>query len=142
MAPFEHRNHARKPGTLVLLGAIYAGLAGLVFIVDAAPWLMAALALPTLPALRDFWRDHASGLRLDDATLSWFSGTRSGEVALARIVKVRFDRRFDFSTRVSVVTGKGRPLRLPPEALGRVSDLATALQARGVAVEHNPFSIL
>lgn len=142
MAPLEVRNHARKPGTLALLGAIYAGLAGLVFVFDAAPWLMVALAVPTLPALLDFWRDQASGLHLDDATLSWFSGSRSGAVALERIEKVRFDRRFDFSTRVSVVTGRGRPLRLPPEALGHASELATALQARGITVERNPFSIL
>ncbi len=142
MAPFKVRNHARKPATLVLLGAIYGVLTGLVFIIDAAPWLMAALALPTLPALLDYWRDHPSGLTLDDATLSWFSGARSGEVALERIDKVRFDRRFDFSTRVSVVTGKERRLRVPPEAVGRPSDLASALQARGVAVERNPFSIL
>ena len=142
MAPFQHHVQSRKAGAIALLIAIYAALIGAIVAIDAAPWLMGALAVPTLPALADIWTNRRAGLCLDDHTLSWYSGRTDGEVTLKRIAKVRFERRFDFSIRVSVLLTDGKRLRLPYEALPKGNALAGALERRGVAIERNPFSIL
>ena len=62
---FAFSRSGRTPGTLVILIVIYAVLISAVIMLDAAWWLMAGLALLTLPALWDLWRDPSAGLKLD-----------------------------------------------------------------------------
>ena len=75
---------------------------------QAAPWLVILLALPLLPVLWDLWRNPAAGMSLDGSTLSWFTGARQGKAELADVEKIRFDTRWDFSVRVTLVMDSGR----------------------------------
>ena len=79
----------------------------------AAPWLIGGIALFTLPALWDLWRNPAAGIILSDENLEWFSGRLDGNVALAQIDRIRMDTRWDLSVRVTIMTRNGKSLRLP-----------------------------
>lgn len=142
MAPFEYVSQGRNPRTIIALAVAYVLLIGAVVVIDAAPWLMGIIGLATLPAIWDLWMNPAAGVTLDDTTLRWFSGRRRAEVALEEITKVRFDARWDFSVRVSLVLDKDRKIRLPAEALPPRDAFDRALQDRGIRTERNPFSIL
>jgi hypothetical protein len=142
MEPFEHRSHGRNARTAAVLAAIYAALAALWVWLDMAWFIIAMVALATLPAIWDLWSDRASGLRLDDQSLSWFSGAARAELPLGEIDHMRFDTRLDFSVRVSAVLPGGRRIRLPYDALPPHRSLEAALQARGVRVDRHHFSLL
>jgi len=142
VTPFEFTSHGRNLRTAIVLIAVYAALVALVVVFDASLWLIAGLALTTLPALWDIWSNRSAGLNLTDDTLLWRSGKRFGSIALDDIERVRFDARWDFSVRVTVVPVSGKPVRLPYDALPPSDAFDTALKARSVRTERNPFSIL
>jgi len=143
MAPpaYSHARRGRSPRLMGVLICIYAALIAAILVYDAAWWLMALLALPTLPALYDLYADPEAGLDLDDSTLRWHSGRRRGELALAEIDHMRFDTRWDFSVRVTAVLTTGRKIRLPAESLPPHRALEAALQARGLRVERHHFTL-
>lgn len=126
-------------GALVL---IWAGLAALLVFLDAAPWIVASLALFTLPLAYEVWRNPQCRLTLDATALDWQGILGADRVPLVRIDKVRFDRRLDMSMRVTLVLTDGRKLRLPHDVLPPPERLETALQAYGVKTERHPFSLI
>lgn len=136
---FTRRN--RSPRSIAILAGIYAGLLALVLTFDAAWWLIGLLALGTLPALLDVLRNTSAGLWLDPPTLRWHSGGRSGDIALSDIDFFRFDTRWDFSVRVSLVLKTGKRLRLPDEAMPPHRQLEQALQQAGFRVERHHFTV-
>jgi hypothetical protein len=142
MAAFEYTAHGRNRRTMAALAAVLAGLIGLRLILGATAWLLGAIALTTLPAFWDLWSNRESGLRLDGDALTWHSGRRKGRIELHEIAHMRFDRRFDFSMRVSVVLTTGRKIRLPYETLPPRDAFTSALQDRGIDAQQHPFSIL
>ena len=139
---YSFSRRGRTPRLLGILICIYAALLAAIILFDAAWWLMALFALPTLPALHDLYADPESGLRLDDRTLSWCSGRRHAELALDEIDHMRLDTRWDFSVRATAVLTSGKKIRLPYESLPPHRVLETELQARGVRVERHHFSLL
>lgn len=139
-ARFEYRTSGRNRRTVAALFVFYCVLIGLIVVVQAAPWLMALLALVTLPALWDLYSNRSAGLSLDDARLSWYTGRRSAEIALAEIDHMRFDTRLDFSVRVSAVLHNEKRIRLPYEALPAHRVLEAAFEARNVRVERHHFT--
>ncbi len=141
MAPFEYTAHGRNRRTVMALAVTAAVLVWLRLAFGASIWLLGPFALVTLPALWDLWSNRASGVHLDDDALSWHSGRRRGRVGLHEIAHLRFDRRFDFSMRVTVVLNGGQKVRLPQEALPPRRAFSAALQARGIEIQQHPFSI-
>lgn len=139
--PFEFTCHNRSQRTVVILICIYGVLIGLVIVLGAAWWLMALLALPTLPAVWDVARNTSAGMRLDGATLSWFTGNRQGKIPLSRIDRFRFDTRWDFTVRVSVILESGKRVRLPDESLPPHRDLEQRLHEVGFTVERHHFRV-
>lgn len=138
---FQWQRAARNWPTLITVAAIWIVLAFAAFVLDAVWWVIAIVALFTLPALYDLGRNPVAGVRLDAYTLSWFSGKARAEVALAEIDHIRLDTRLDFSVRASVVLTSGRKVRLPFEATPPHQMLEDALSARGVAVQRHHFSL-
>jgi len=139
--PFVFARRGRSARIFMVLIVIYAALAGAVILVDASPWLMAALALPTLPALWDLYFDPGAGVRLDAERLTWHSRRRRVDLGLDEIDHMRFDTRWDFSVRVSAVLHDGKRLRLPHEALPPHRLFETAFVNLGVTVTRHHFSI-
>jgi hypothetical protein len=126
--PLRFERRARGPRALALLGAALLVILAMVFLVEAAWWIVALLALLTLPAVIEAVRDARATLALDADALSWASGRRAQRVPLSRIAEVRLATTLDFSQRASVHLDTGERLRIPPECLppGRVLDAALA----------------
>ena len=63
MTSFRFTRQNRNPRVVILLICIYAVLIGLIIFLNAAWWLMALLALATLPAVCSTWM--VGGHRVD-----------------------------------------------------------------------------
>jgi hypothetical protein len=127
---------------LVVVVAVWFVLIAAVIVVDAAPWLMAAVGLFTLPALWELYANPRSGMIFTKDALSWYTGKRDGAVAWCEIDRVRLDTRLDFSVRASVVLHTGRKIRIPYESTPPHEVLEAALNARGIRTERHHFSLV
>lgn len=141
MEAYVYAAQGRNSRTLSALTIAWAVLAALYLFLNAALWIILLMALATLPALWDLWRNPSAGLVLDDSALLWHSGRRHAEIALSEIEKVRLDRSWDFTIRAIVVLQTGRKLRLPVESTPPTEALVAALEARQIKHERNPFSL-
>ncbi len=140
MAPLRFIRRNRSPRSLTIVILWLAGLAapGLAF--GAAWWLLVLLALPVVPLVWDIWTDSAAGMDLDETRLHWFTGRREGAVDLAEIERLRFDTRWDFSVRVTLILRDGKRVRLPQEATPPHRAFESELEARGLKVERHHFA--
>ncbi len=141
MTPFTFTRHNRTPRTTLILICVYAALAALLILFDAAWWLVGLLALSTLPAVWDVVRGTRAGMTLDRDRIKWFTGNREGEALLADIDHIRFDTRWDFSVRVSLVLASGKRIRLPDESTPPHKDLEITLQQAGFRVVRHHFNV-
>ncbi|WP_170400367.1 hypothetical protein [Ruegeria arenilitoris] len=141
MTPFTFTRHNRTPRTILILICVYAALAALLILFDAAWWLVGLLALSTLPALWDVVHGTRAGMTLDHDRIKWFSGNREGEIPLADIDYIRFDTRWDFSVRVSLVLASGKRIRLPDESTPPHKEFEITLQEVGFRVERHHFTV-
>ncbi|PCJ10472.1 MAG: hypothetical protein COB16_00130 [Rhodobacteraceae bacterium] len=117
-------------------------LAALGLYLHAALWLLMVLALPLLPALWELWRNPASSFILSQDCMDWSTGSQQASAQLADVTKVRFDTRWDFSVRVTLILHAGRKLRLPPQVLPAHRQFETELQLRGVKTERHHFVVI
>lgn len=140
--PFEWQRQGRNPVTMYTVLAVWAALIALVVMVQAAPWLMGAVALFTLPACWDLYRNPASGLRIDADQLTWYSGRRRATLDWSEVARVRFDTRLDFSVRATVLLTGGRKVRLPYESTPPDKLMEAALNAHGIRTERHHFSLI
>ena len=138
--PFRFVHHGRSRTALVAVGATWALCALVAVVFDAAIWIVGAVLICTIPALRDYWLGISAGVELSSDRLVWFSGRRSAEVALREIDHVRLVTRFDLSVRATVVLTSGRKLRMPVEATPPHREFEDALTARGVRTERHHFT--
>ncbi|RLK08298.1 hypothetical protein [Ruegeria conchae] len=141
MTAFTFTRQNRNPRMVLILIGIYAVLTGLIVLFDAVWWLIGLLALTTLPALRDVLQDTSAGMELSDGNLRWHTGQRRGTLDLSTVDRFRFDTRWDFSVRVSVILKSEKRLRLPDESLPPHKQLEEVLQRAGIAVERHHFRV-
>ena len=139
---FEYSSRGRSYRALVILAAVYAALLAALLIFDAAWWIVAVLAVFTLPALWDFYTNRHAGLRMTESTLEWWSGRGTAQMELSEIDHMRFDTRLDFSVGVSAVTADKQRVRLPYDALPPHKSFEAECQARGLKTERHHFSLL
>ncbi|MCG7519157.1 hypothetical protein [Ruegeria sp. Ofav3-42] len=140
MMDFTFTRQNRAPRTVGVLICVYAALLALVILFDAAWWLVGLLSLATLPALWDIAQNTSAGLSLDPDKLRWFTGTRDAEVDCSDIDYIRFDTRWDFSVRVSLVLVSGKRIRLPDESTPHHREFEQVLQQAGFRVERHHFT--
>lgn len=141
MTPICFKRHNRNSRTVLILIAVYAALGSLVIFLDAAWWLVGFLSLATLPAVWDVVHDTSAGLTLDDKYLRWHSGKRQGAVPMQDVDFFRFDTRWDFSVRVSLVLVNGKRIRLPDESIPPHQQFETLLQQAGYRVKRHHFTV-
>ncbi|MDF3414095.1 hypothetical protein HKX54_06485 [Sulfitobacter sp. M57] len=141
-AAFTFAAQGRNLRTAVVVLAVWAALMVLWMAFDAAHWLVALLALFTLPACLDLTRNPVSGLTLTGNDIAWYTGRRNATVALAEIDHVRFDTRLDFSVKVTLVLKTGAKLRLPFEATPPHHALEAALSAQGLTTKRFHFQLM
>lgn len=139
--PFTFERQNRAPRTVAILICVYAVLIGMVILFNAAWWLMALLALPTLPAVLDIARDTSAGMELGPDALRWHTGGRKAELSLSEVDRFRFDTRWDFSVRVSAILQTGKRVQLPDESLPPHRTFEEVLQQAGCKVERHHFRV-
>ncbi|WP_411234251.1 hypothetical protein [Marivita sp. S0852] len=135
----DHQINARRPKALMIIGLVWIGLFLLWAALDAAWWIVAPLALFSLPAIFEAWRNDTAGLRLDHDRLEWYSPRHSGGVDLQDIDHVRFDTRLDFAINARLHLVTGAVIRLPIEALPPYPQFCAALERAGVRHERHHF---
>ena len=133
--------HGRSRRTFAVLVAIYAICAAAIVWIDAAWWIATILTLPTIPAILDLWVNPKFGVHLTPTRLDWHTGARQGSIALDEIDHIRFDTRWDFSVRVTVILNDAKRVRLPYQSLPPHTRFESELQARGVPVKRFHFVI-
>lgn len=138
---YTFRRNARNPQALAVVGAVWIGVALLVWAIHMVWWIAIPLLATTGPALWDIWSNRRAGLRLDDTKINWFSGGLSGDVATAEIEAVRLDTRLDLSVRVTLVLRSGKKIRLPHDCLPPHKVLEAELRAREIACERHHFAL-
>lgn len=137
----DHQVSARRPKALWLIGAFWIGLAVAYVKLDAAWWILAPLALLSLPAILEAARNDSNQLRLDQTQLSWSSRRSTGAVPVAQIARIRFDTRLDLAVNARVYLTDGRVLRLPVECVPPYQRFCTALDTAGIDHERHHFSV-
>lgn len=141
-AKFSFRRSGRSWTALISVVGIWAVLVFAIAVFDAAPWLMAAIALFTLPAAWDFWQNVKAGLDMDEHGLTWFAGRRSAHLSWAEVDRFRLDTRLDFSVRATAVLKAGGKVRLPYESTPHHKQMEAELSARGIPTERHHFSLI
>lgn len=135
----DHHISARRPKALLIIGGIWLVLLGLWAGFDAAWWILAPIALFTVPAMIEAWRGDVARLTLDHDTLSWTSARQSGTLALSDIDHVRFDTRLDFAVNARLELITGSTLRLPIEVVPPYPVFCAALDTAGLRHERHHF---
>jgi hypothetical protein len=141
-AHYTYQRRGRSTLAAVVVILIWLALTVGYIYLEASPWVLAILALFTLPAAVDFARDPESGLSLTQEALFWHTGARNGEIAFTEIDHVRMDTRLDFSVRITVYLATGRKIRLPFESTPPHEDFEKALKARDIATERFHFQLM
>lgn len=136
---YRFTRQGRSTAALLATAAWLAALAGLWFGLSAAGWLVALLTLPAVPAVLDLMRNPAAGLAISEGRIAWYSGSLKDSAALADIERVRFDTRWDFSVRTTLVLHGGKRLRLPQEATPPHAEMERELTRRGLRTERHHF---
>lgn len=140
--PFVFQAEGRNRRSIVALFLAISVLLILHFWFEAAPWIVITLSVFTLPLIWDIVTNRAAGVELTEGELRWYAGRADARILLIRLAHVRFDKRFDLTTRVTLVETDGTRHRLPYEALPPPESFEAAFQARGVPTERHPFSLL
>lgn len=139
---FSFRRQGRNRAALLTVAGIWAMLVVLTIAVEAAPWLMIGVALFTLPAVWELYKNPASGLDFMPDRLTWFTGRREAAIDWSEVDRFRLDTRLDFSVRATAVLKTGRKVRLPYECTPHHQLLEAALNARGIRTERHHFSLI
>ncbi|WP_241525858.1 hypothetical protein [Pseudophaeobacter leonis] len=140
LTPYHFQRQGRSKGLALALGLWLAALGLGWILLQLSPWVTVLLALPTLPAFWELWRNPASGLSVSHDQISWFNGDQSASLPLEEIAMLRLDRRWDFSFRATLILHSGGKIRLPPPAVPPVQILEDALNARGVRSQRHHFT--
>ncbi|WP_167681281.1 hypothetical protein [Parasedimentitalea denitrificans] len=136
---YQFSRSSRTPQMVVTLGMLYTVLILLFFSLDAAWWIVSILALPTIPAVWDCWRNTHSGLTLNSDQIEWYSGRRTDNLPLEQIDRASFNTRFDFSVRITLILKNGRKLYLPSQVIPPRRQLEPELQERGIPTKRYHF---
>ena len=139
--PLHHQTQGRSLRTALAVAAALALLIGL-YLVGTLVWLLAVLALFVLPALSDLLRNPQARFDLTDTDLTWETTRLSAALPVSRIAKARFDTRWDFSVRVTLVLHDGKKLRIPQEVMPPHRALEEAFKACNIPVERHHFRVI
>ncbi|MBY6141710.1 hypothetical protein KUV26_19890 [Leisingera daeponensis] len=137
---YSFSRRGRSTAAVLATGGWLAAVLVLWLALDAAVWLVVILALPVLPAVADLIRNPLSGLKISQDKVEWFTGKLTGKAALDEIERVRFDTRWDFSVRATLILRNGKRIRLPQEATPLYAEADAEFQKRSIRTERHHFT--
>ncbi|MGH1577619.1 hypothetical protein [Planktotalea sp.] len=139
---YRFSRSSRTPRALIIVALWWVVIALLGLVLNAAPIIIAVLALASLPALYDIGAGATSELNITDKDISWRSGRRSGTLARGQLKSVRLDTRLDLSLRMTLITHQGGKIRLPYECVPKANEIEAALKTAGITFERHHFTLL
>ena len=139
--PFRHETRGRSLRTALAVAAALLLLFGL-YLVGTLVWLLAVFALFVVPAVLDLLRNPIGRFELTERELNWETPRLSAALPVAQIAKARFDTRWDFSVRVTLILHDGRKLRIPQDVMPPHKALEEAFKACGVPTERHHFRVI
>ncbi len=137
---YRFESQARQTSTIVKLLLLWGITLCLWVALDATLWIVAGLALFSLPVLWDVVRNTTVELEVWPGRIVWSSSLKNGD--RADIDHVRLNRRFDGSMKITLVHVGGSQTRLPPDVSPPIDAFETALKDAGIAVQRHPFSLI
>lgn len=140
-APLSHHNHGRSPRTFVVLAA-YIGFLIFLAYIGTLEWILIILALFAVPAAIDLIRNPVTEFHLSDTEIRWKNSGQEAELPLSRVQKARFDTRWDFSVRVTLIMIDNSKLRIPQDAAPPHQTLEQAFKDRGLKTERHHFRVI
>lgn len=135
---YQHETRGRSAKALLVVAAVWGGVALLWITLSIAWWIAALILLMTLPAIWDALRDRRATLEIWPGRVVWASALRQGD--RADLDHIRLSRRFDGSLKITLIHPGGAHTRLPPDITPTLADLEQALTAAGIATQRHPFS--
>ena len=139
--PLIHENKGRNPKTMIGLLA-YLGLLAFLYSVGTLEWILIGLALFAVPAAIDLFKNPITEFELGDAQIRWKNSGQQAEVPLSRITRARFDTRWDFSVRVTLIMVDQSKLRIPQDTMPPHQTLEDAFKARDIKTERHHFRVV
>ncbi|WP_299349860.1 hypothetical protein [uncultured Shimia sp.] len=136
-----HKNRGRNPKTLVGL-AVYLGLLAFLYSVGTLEWIILGLALFAVPAAIDLLRNPITDFELTDTQVHWKNGGQEADLPLSRIQHARFDTRWDFSVRVTLILIDQSKLRIPQDVAPPHEALEKGFKDRGIKTERHHFRVI
>ena len=134
---YYYERRGRSTRTIATLIVVWGALLLIWIGLNASPWVIAALALFTLPALWDVIRDSRATLTLSEGRIAWQAAFSEGD--RTDIDHLRLNRRFDGSMKVLLVHVGGATTRLPPDVVPPVDAFESALKQAGIPSQRHPF---
>lgn len=140
-SPLTHENHGRNPKTLIGL-ALYFGLLAFLYSVGTLEWIIFGLGIFAVPAAIDLFKNPVTDFELNDTHIRWKNSGQEAEVPLSRIQSARFDTRWDFSVRVTLIMVDKSKLRIPQDTAPPHQTLEQAFKDRGIKTERHHFRVV
>jgi hypothetical protein len=139
---FAYETSGRNWATLITVLVIWGVVAALVVWIEMSVVLAGIVLMVTLPALYDLITARAAGLTINDTTLSWHAGVKTGEINVKKIKHIRFDTRLDMSVRLTAVMHVGQKVKIPFEATPPHRAFEAELESRGIKTERHHFGFI
>lgn len=136
---YEWEGRGRRPAVFVAIVALWFAAAALWLIFSVAWFIVLLLLATSAPLIRDALRDDTTRVEVWPKRLVWTSSLTSGD--RADIDRVRLDRRFDGSMKITLLHPNGSHTRLPPDVTPPPDALEAALDEAGISAERHPFSV-
>ena len=140
-APLLHKTQGRNPKTMIGLAA-YLGLLAFLYSIGTLEWIILGLGLFAVPAAIDLLKNPAADFELNDTHIRWKNAGQQAEVPLSRIQRARFDTRWDFSVRVTLIMIDSSKLRIPQDTAPPHQTLEQAFKDRDIATERHHFRVV
>ncbi|WP_127116191.1 hypothetical protein [Shimia sediminis] len=139
--PLIHQNHGRSPTTMLGLAA-YLGFLVFLSSVGTLEWIILGLGLFAVPAAIDLLRNPVTDFELNAQNIRWKNSGQEAELPLSRIQRARFDTRWDFSVRVTLILRDSSKLRIPQDVTPPHQTLEQAFKDRDIATERHHFRVV
>ena len=135
---YAWEGRGRRPAVFIAIAGLWALVALLWVLFDAAWFILLLFIAASLPLLRDALRDTTARIEVWPNRIVWASALLDGE--RGDIDHVRLDRRFDGSLKITLVHPDDSHTRLPPDVTPPADALEAALIEAGISAERHPFA--
>lgn len=136
-----HTAQGRNPRSIIVLTLSIAALLGLLLL-GTYWWIVAFLALFTLPTLVDVVFNPVATFALTEAEVRWKNATQEAEIELGKIKSIQIATRLNVAFRMKFVMYDDAKVLIPQDVLPPRAALENALKQLDIPVEHDRLRLI